>query len=277
MGHEISQFDISDRHLMASGTRSSMWSDIGEAKITRTIFGRARVRVIREKDKIIRAWLLSALVVIAIAVAAWQAWTTFQQSELLAPLAPLSQRISVSAPLFQPETMAPSGARSLGRNNSESLIQTEIDSLVASPNKLPQRPPDLNATKPVATKPVVPQPLIASKPVPLAANHNSSKKQTDMQPLPKMPSTIPPAAPAVETPPSEQPSAPSAAASPATQPVANSPTPVTPPAEPLTKNNTSAQPSSENSQASDADSMQPQVNLRGTPITIEQPQTTSKP
>lgn len=278
MGHEISQFDISDRQLLATSARASMWSDIGEAKITRSIFGRARVRVIREKDKIIRVWLLATLAVVAIAVAAWQGWNAFQQSELLAPLIPLSQRISISAPVYQPETVSPAAARSAGRNKSESLIQTEIDSLVASPNMLPQRPLGMNATKPMAAKPVTPQPSIASKPAPLATNNNSSKRQTVMQPLPKLPGPIPPAAPAVATPPAgQQPAAPSAATSPATQPEANKPTPVPPPAEPLTKSTTSTQSSEGNNQPSDTDNMQPQVNLRGTPITIVPPQPTSQP
>jgi hypothetical protein len=276
MGHEISQFDISERQLLANSGRTGMWSDIGEAKITRTIFGRARVRVIRERDKIIRAWLLAALAAIAIAAAAWQAWIAYQQSELLTPLAPLSQRISVSAPVFQPETITPSGTRPPGRNKSESLIQTEIDSLVASPNKLPQRPPDLNPTKPLTAKPVAPQPIIASKPMPLATIQNSSKKQTDKQPISRVPNPIQPAAPAVATPPAGQPAAPSAATSPATQPAANSPVPVASPAEPLNKDDTSVQSSEAGSQTMDTDNKQPQVNLRGTPITIEQPQSTTQ-
>ena len=76
MRHEISQFDISDRQLLATNAQPRVvrLMDIGEAKITRTIFGRTRVRVTRERDKKRRTWLLAALAVMALAAAAWQGW-----------------------------------------------------------------------------------------------------------------------------------------------------------------------------------------------------------
>lgn len=76
MGHEISQYDIPDRQLLATKaqSRAGMGEDIGEAKIIHTIFGRAKVRVIREQDKKRRAWLLATLVVMALAAAAWEGW-----------------------------------------------------------------------------------------------------------------------------------------------------------------------------------------------------------
>src|SRR5665811_708237 len=105
MGHEISQFDISDRQLLATNAqpRVDRLMEIGEAKITRTIFGRTKVRVIRERDKKRRAWLLTALAVMALAAAAWQGWIALQQMQSAAPPLPLSERIRVSAPVFQSE------------------------------------------------------------------------------------------------------------------------------------------------------------------------------
>jgi hypothetical protein len=49
MGHEISQFDIQDRQLLAGNPRprAGIVTNLGEAKITRTIFGRAKVRVVQ--------------------------------------------------------------------------------------------------------------------------------------------------------------------------------------------------------------------------------------
>lgn len=270
MGHEISQFDIPERQLLAGRAHASVWSDIGEAKITHTIFGKARVRVIREKDKIIRAWLLAALAVIAIAVAAWQGWIALQQSKLFAVLPPLSERISVSAPVFQPETIAPAAARSAGRSKPESQIQAEIDSLVASPNRLPQRPPALNATRPVVEKPFTAQSLVASKPAPLATSNNASMNQTGSQPHSRLAAPIQPAAPAV--------AAPAAA-----QPAANRPAPVVLPAEPVSKKDRSAPSPAGNNQPSDPANAQPQsnaqtqVNARGTPIIFVQPQDNAKP
>ena len=249
MGHEISQFDIPDRQLLATNSHTSMWSDIGEAKITHTIFGRARVRVIREKDKIIRTWLLAALAAIALGVAAWQGWIALQQSKLLAATPPLSERISVSAPVFHPETFTPAATRPTGRGRPESLKQTEIDSLVASPNILPQRPRGLTATKPATAQTVMPQPLMASKPAPLATTNSASQNQTGKQPLPKPSDQLQPAAPAVATPP-------------ATQPATNKPVADAPLAKPLSEENTSTPLSSGNNQPPDPVNAQPQATLQ---------------
>jgi hypothetical protein len=186
MRHEISQFDIPDRQLPAGSAQAGSRSDIGEAKITRTIFGRARVRVIRKQDKILRAWLLGTLAVTVIAVAAWQGWVALQHSKMFAVLPPLSERISVSPPVYQPATIAPAAPRSPGKGRPESVIQTEIDSLVSNPNGRPPRPLPLNNTQPMDATPVTAQPLVASKPLqvkpqpspPIATNNGASAKQT---------------------------------------------------------------------------------------------------
>ncbi len=54
MSHEINQLDIPDRQLQASTAQSkaSTWTDIGEAQITYTIFGKAKVRIIRKHDNV---------------------------------------------------------------------------------------------------------------------------------------------------------------------------------------------------------------------------------
>jgi hypothetical protein len=220
--HEISQFDIPDHQLLATDAqqRVGMWTDIGEAKITRSIFGRAKVRVIRERDKKRRAWLLTALAVMAVAAAAWQGWIALQKSELLAPPLSLNERIRVSAPIFQPEDI-PATPTSV-KNRQRTPAQIVLDGMTTRREPAPQRPPP----KPIVTKAVTGQPLTASKPqtVPLATNNNASKNQTEMrQPLPV---PIQPAAPAV-------------AAPLATQPAANKPAAIAPLAAPSIKGDTS--------------------------------------
>jgi hypothetical protein len=226
MGHEISQFDIPERQLLASKAQQGegIWKDIGEAKITRTIFGRVQVRVIRERDKKRRAWLLTTLAVVAIAAAAWQGWIALQKSELFAPPLPLSERIRVSAPVFQPEDI-PATPRSV-KDRQRTQTQILIDSMATRRPPKPQQPHDLKATEQIAAKPDAAQPLVASKPAPFATNNNSSKTQADIQQPPKPSVTIQPVAPAVATPP-------------ATQPSSNRPAAVAPLAEPLIKENTS--------------------------------------
>jgi hypothetical protein len=152
MGYEISQFDIQDRELHASDPqpKTAKVTDIGEAKVTRTFFGRARVRVIRAQDRKRRAWLLMVLLVIAAAAAAWQGWVIVQRVENEPPPVPLSERIWVSPPVFRPARIAPDPHPTNRR--PESLIQSEIDSLLSGP--LPRHPPPgLKAIAKAAEKP----------------------------------------------------------------------------------------------------------------------------
>ena len=248
MGHEISQFDIPDRQLLATNAqpRVDRLMDIGEAKITRTIFGRTKVRVIRERDKKLRAWLLTALAVMAIAAIAWRGWIALQQMQSAPPPLPLSERIRISAPVFQTEDFTTNKA-----SKSETLIQPEIDSLVAGPKSAPPQPPGLNATKPMAAKPVTAKPLTASKPqtAPLATNNNASKNQTGMQQPPKLSVPTQPAAPAV-------------AAPPATQPAANKPAAIAPLAAPLIKEDTSTLPPAVGNQPPDPVNAKPRDNAQ---------------
>lgn len=75
-----SQFDIFESPLLASSTQrhESKWTDISEAKITHTMFGKARVRTSGEQQKIRRAWLLTLLAVTILAAAAWE-WSMAPQ------------------------------------------------------------------------------------------------------------------------------------------------------------------------------------------------------
>ncbi|MGB9094471.1 MAG: hypothetical protein WCB93_10175 [Gallionella sp.] len=152
MGYEISQFDILDRQLLASDPqpKTARASDIGEAKVTRTFFGRARVRVICAQDRKRRAWLLTVLLAMAAAAAAWQGWVIVQRVENEPPPVPLSERISVSPPVFRPARIAADPQPS--NSKPESLIQSEIDGLLSGP--LPRHPPPgLKANVKTAEKP----------------------------------------------------------------------------------------------------------------------------
>jgi hypothetical protein len=195
MGHEISQFDILDRQLLATNSkpRVSIMPDIGEAKIIHTIFGRAKVRVIRAQDRKRRAWLLTVLVVVAIAVASWQGWIIFQQMQYVVPPVPLSERIQVSEPVFRPAYIAPDPHPS--RQKSISLIQTEINSLLSGP--LPRHPPGwIPPAKPAAA-----EPLVANKPqtTSVATTNNATANQTNRQQALKPSAAIQPAAATVAT------------------------------------------------------------------------------
>lgn len=230
MGHKINRFDIPDHRLMASNTqpRAGIWTDIGEAKIIHTIFGRAKVRVIREQDKKRRAWLLTALAVMAIA-AVWQGWAGYQRQSAAPPL-PLGEGIQVSVPTFQTGGIDHHVAPPSVTSRPETQLQTGIDRSVASPKIAPQPLPGLTGAEQMAAKPVSAQPLTAGKPqtAPLATNSNVLKNQTGMQQPPKPLDQAQPAAATV-------------AAPPAMQPVASKPAALAPLANPLINGNTPAQ------------------------------------
>ncbi len=103
MGRAIEQFYIPDRQLRASSSppNVNVWTDIGEAKIKQTIFGKAKIQIIRKHDKKRRAWLWAILVVTASAAASWQGWEIYQLKLSAAPPPSLSESIKVSPPVFQ--------------------------------------------------------------------------------------------------------------------------------------------------------------------------------
>ena len=228
MGHELSQFDIHDRQLLAAKAQSKVGigKDIGQAKITHTIFGRAKVRIIREQDKKRRAWLLWILAAMVLA-AALQGWFARRQTEQVA-IPPLSARVHVSAPEFQPEFISsPVPTPSVG-SKPKTPSQTGIDNLATSQKSAPQQAPGLKASGQVAVQPVTAQPLPASKTqtAPLATINSALKNQTDMQLPPKLSPPKHPLAPTVATP---------RANLPAAQPPASSPAAAAPHVEPMIK------------------------------------------
>lgn len=241
MWYEISQYEIPSRQLLATNRKPgvSSWTEIGEAKITHTIFGKAKVCVILEQGKKRRAWLITAMVlaVMALAAAVWQGWIPLHQTELLqsaTPPIPSSEGTQISTPEFQPEYLAPSATPPSAGNKPITQPQTGINAPAASREAAPQLP--LNASGPMAAKQVAPQPLLTSKPqtsspqaATLATGNSSALNQTALQQPPRPPVPIQPAAP------------PSIATPPATQPAASKPASVAPPVEQLKEEDTSTQ------------------------------------
>ncbi len=113
MVYEISQFDIRDRQLLAAevSPKAGSGMDIGEAKVIRTIFGRPRIRVICERDKKRRAWMLRLLALVLVAAAASQGWVELQKMLSTPPPLPLSARMRVSPPVYDSEDFTPANKR----------------------------------------------------------------------------------------------------------------------------------------------------------------------
>ncbi len=255
MWYEISQYDIPNRQLLATNGKpgANRWTDIGEAKITYTIFGRAKVYVIREQGKKRRAWLLMtmALAVTALTAAVWQGWVPLHLTKLFQsapPPLPSSESAGANTPYFHPDYLGPFAIPPSVENKPITQPQTEINTPAASREAAPHLP--LKASEPIAAKPVVPQPLLTSKPqtsspqaASLASGNSSAQIQTNLQQPPKPSVPIQPAAQATP---------------PATQTAVSRPATVAPPVELLKQEDTSTQsPAGVDNQLPDSVKQQP--------------------
>lgn len=178
-----------------------MSTEIGEAVITHTIFGRAKVRIIRKHDKMRRTlWLLALLAAIAAAAAAWQGWISSQQAE---PLQSTDPAPSLSANVQ--ESVA--AALPLAESKPITPPQAEV-------NDTPQQAQALQEAGRTPANPVAPQ----SKPQtpPLTANSSAARSPADAQQSSRpTPPKQPAVSPNVAAPRAMQPSAQPAASSPA--------------------------------------------------------------
>lgn len=208
MHHEISELDIPDRQLLASNIRPNIWTEIGEAQITHTIFGRAKVRIIRKNDSRQRIFWVLGVAVLAIAAAAWQGLFTSHQPEEIQS----ADQPSVSEPLRAPATESAKNASSEtpveAMKELGAPIQTEVDKPAIPKNKPHQAEtpklvepklahPEMPRLNPVQAKPVLvkPRPVITEQKVaekPQAApNAGSQAAKAPENTLPSVNSTSP--------------------------------------------------------------------------------------
>lgn len=219
MGHETSQYDISNYQLPAANGQPAVcrWTEIGEPKITYTISGRARVRQISEQGNNYRAWLLAMLAVTAIAAVAWLEWIEPQLSEQsqseISPT-PSIARVRITAPAYQPEYTPLPAAAPPEASKPETPMQPEINNPATNRMSAPQQPSGLKPNAQVAANPAPVQSskIGNSQPVPPATNNSSLKNQTGMQQLPKLSAPLKPAAQIAAVHPAAQPEPPSPAA-----------------------------------------------------------------
>lgn len=71
MSYKVRQLDFEDRPLL-SRQNESVWTDIGQAEVTYSLFGKAKVRIVRKHDRLRRNVLLSLAIVGALAFLIWK-------------------------------------------------------------------------------------------------------------------------------------------------------------------------------------------------------------
>jgi len=223
MGHVIKQNDIQDCQFLATVPQSSVirLTDIGEAKITNTIFGKAKVRISHMQDKNRRAWLLTS-VAAAAAAAAWGGWNALHQPVHI-----------------QPHAIPPS------LSSEQSTQPQAISSTpVISQERTTLQTPGLKAPGQMAAKPVTA--LTASNPqkAPRTTKSNLSKDHLEMRQPSRQQGPIQPATPTITAPPAKQ-------------PASNAPSAVAPHVEPLIKDDSPTEPSSGDNQHPESVNVQP--------------------
>jgi hypothetical protein len=214
MSDEDSQFELPVIQLRESKTQPkvSFSREIGEAQITHTIFGRAKVRIIRKGDQARRYMVLAALAVVAVTAAAWQGLFTSQPTEPLqsaVQFTPANSEVQAGTPASQPEYIATSPVIQI-----EPATPATVNTPSISQKNVPQQPPAITVAeqktvksamirpkslvaqpdaftvqqKPVTTqpKPVTAQPLAASKP------QTVPSKQPVAQPAASSPAAVAP-------------------------------------------------------------------------------------
>lgn len=196
MAYEISQFDLADRQLLTGSARPAtrICTEIGNAQVTQSIFGKARIRIICAHDRIRRVRMLSALLAITIALAIWQL-TEYGEKLFGTPATEsVNATVQVGAPAFMPEYIPPPTTPQR-QDSSRSPTPAEIYQLTTS--RLPPPQQALVQNPNAAANPATAQPAGAApiQTVPLASPLGSAS--------PKVPAaTVPapkPAAPVATT------------------------------------------------------------------------------
>jgi len=176
-----SQFEVADSLMQANTPRGkeNTWTDIGEVEVVFSVFGKAMVLTLAEKQKMYRSRLLMMLFLVAMAASAWQ-WGGAYLPDAKSPVIDMipefglrQQNIELNLP---PENVA-----------------TAALPLVAKKAHKPR------VKKPVISKPISPKPVIRSSAVkkvpartsPSVAAKLVVKKTVVTQPVPSQAALVP--------------------------------------------------------------------------------------
>jgi hypothetical protein len=175
MSHDTGQLDISDRLMMANDAHSkpSEWTDIGQAEIIYTVFGKAKVRITRKHDKIRR--LIFLLASVAVVFLLWEGWVLFQRygtAQSNDSLFHINLNENEGHMVSSHDNISTSVSSGKIKSNEETLSGKAMNNAnVIVTDKLEQPQNVLNSGK-LATKQLVSPPLKTMKPqsAPLASN-----------------------------------------------------------------------------------------------------------
>jgi len=188
MSHDIDRLDIHERQRLVDDTqpRGSVWTDIGEAQVTHTIFGKARVRIHRRQDAVRRAWRWMILGVVVTVGAVWLAWISSQQPEITPATSPVPEAAqSVLVPMTQPEPVRAAEKLPTPAAEPRTILPAEIaKSPIAQKPPVIQKSPTQNGVNILAPVGVKPSPTVASSPAAAPVPHDPIASPAENQPAP---------------------------------------------------------------------------------------------
>ena len=188
MSHDIDRLDIHERQRLVDDTqpRGSVWTDIGEAQVTHTIFGKARVRIHRRQDAVRRAWRWMILGVVVTVGAVWLAWISSQQPEITPATSPVPEAApSVPVSMTQPEPVRAAEKLPTPVAEPRTILPAEIaKSPIAQKPPVIQKSPTQNGVNILAPVGVKPSPTVASNPAAAPVLHDPIASPTENQPAP---------------------------------------------------------------------------------------------
>jgi hypothetical protein len=189
MSHNSGQLDISERLTMASNSqpKASEWTEIGQVEVIHTIFGKAKVRIIRKHDKMRRLIFLVASV--AVVIVLWEGWILFQRYVPVQNIYSYfhsssddNMSFAVSPPDKMPASDSTRMMKSQNKTNSENVTDTPDDVLKDKPAQ-----PQINISSgKIAGQPIAQRPLTNVKPplAPHAASNVAPTNVTHNVPIP---------------------------------------------------------------------------------------------
>lgn len=201
MSHDR-KFEIPDPQQLASEPRPhpGVWTEIGEAQVTQTIFGRAKVRIIRESDKVRQAWMMTGVVVVvlvALSALLWQLRSDPANEVAQVPEPVMRVTTSPEPDMVAPPALPhPASAAVVVANTQHRVIPRPASGVPAYGVRSALPASGVKHVEVMARRPVPPQAATAGNPHPATTNAVPTK---NVQAPPNKPATATPnAIPAVD-------------------------------------------------------------------------------
>lgn len=138
-----------EKPVSDSQPRIGKWTEIGEVKITQTLFGKVKVQVVTEQNDRLRNWIIALILLLVLGVASWQAWQAWQQPEATVNAEstnPDSMSEAEKQPSSQPGKMTPAPTRNKIDSRPRAALPPETAAAPGDPKATAQQAQSLRTS-----------------------------------------------------------------------------------------------------------------------------------